>query len=83
MAEDRPPHLEKLFRDDGYLRTHEEDILMRWRKYQASKSALQEHEGGLDAFSRGYESHGIVQQPNGDVLVRERERERERVDRVQ
>ncbi len=68
-AESRPPQLEKLFEGDGYLRTHESDILFRWRKFHGMEQQLIEKEGGLNKFAEGYKDYGIVQKENGDVQV--------------
>ena len=35
------------------------------------KTHLEEHEGGLDAFSRGYEKFGLKRTEDGGVIYRE------------
>ena len=65
----RPPELEKLFEDDPYLKYHESDLLLRWRRFRAIESKLIAHEGGLAKFAEGYKEYGIVQRENGDIQV--------------
>ena len=63
---EKPPQLQKLFENDGYLRTFEEDILMRYGKFRDWERTLQ-NEGGLAAFAEGYKYHGLMQRDNGDI----------------
>ena len=70
-VESRPPELDKLFEGDGYLRTHESDLLLRWNRFAHLESSLETNEGGLAQFAYSYKHYGIVQRENGDVEVSE------------
>ena len=39
--------------------------------YQRWKEAINQHEGGYDKFSKGYDKFGLLVQPNNDILYRE------------
>lgn len=69
--ENRPPELDKLFEGDGYLRTHESDLLLRWNRFAQLERSLETSEGGLTQFAFSYKQYGIVQRENGDVEVSE------------
>lgn len=43
----------------------------RTAKFNSWVQTLNAHEGGLERFSKGYESYGLHAQPNGDVKYRE------------
>ena len=68
---DRPPELETLFQGDELLRSYEGDVLQRWRRYSEWEARIRESEGGLAEFALSYRRWGIVQQPSGEVTVRE------------
>ena len=70
-VESRPPEFDKLLEDDGYLRTHESDLLLRWNRFSQLESSLVANEGGLAQFAFNYKQYGIVQRDNGDVEVSE------------
>ena len=65
----QPPEFDKLLSDDPYLKTHQDDLLFRWQKYQRMLQVLEDNEGGLEQFSLSYRHYGIVQRENGDVEV--------------
>ena len=65
----KPPKLDKLFEDDGYLKPFESDILLRWRRFEKLEGKLREHEGGLESFAEGYKRHGLLQRENGDIEI--------------
>ena len=67
--ESRPPELDKLFEGDGYLRTHESDLLLRWNKFTQLERSIEANEGGLAQVAFSYKQYGIVQRENGDVEV--------------
>ena len=71
-AESRPPELDKLFEGDGYLRTHESDLLLRWNRFSQLERSLEASEGGLAQVAFSYKQYGIVQRENGDVEVSDR-----------
>jgi 1,4-alpha-glucan branching enzyme len=45
--------------------------LRRIRKFKEWQSKIDETEGGLDPFSKGYEKFGLIAQPDGSILYRE------------
>lgn len=61
----------KLVAEDSYLEPfqgaikHRYDLVQNWIKH------IDETEGGLEKFSRGYEIMGFNVQPNGDIIYRE------------
>ena len=65
----KPPEIEKLFRDDPYLRQYESDILIRWKRMEKLRVRLEKHEGGLAKFAEGFKEYGVLQKENGDVVV--------------
>ncbi|KAH7411629.1 glycoside hydrolase superfamily [Phaeosphaeria sp. MPI-PUGE-AT-0046c] len=56
---------------DGYLEPFTGALKSRFAKAQQWIKTIDETEGGLEKFSRGYEKYGFIVQPNGDVLYRE------------
>ena len=67
MSDSRPPEIDVLFEGDGYLRDFENDIILRWRKYEDVRRVIDEKEGGLATFSESYKRFGLNQRPNGDI----------------
>jgi len=65
----KPPEIEKLLRDDPYLRQYESDILIRWKKMEKLRTDLEKCEGGLVKFAEGFKDFGVLQKENGDVDV--------------
>eukprot|EP00127_Corallochytrium_limacisporum_P006304 Clim_evm15s225 gene=Clim_evmTU15s225 len=65
-----PPEIETLYKMDGYLKPFDGYIRYRYDHYIRFKRRIQESEGGLDAYTRGYENHGICTRPDG-VYYRE------------
>lgn len=57
-------------RDDRYLEPFADALRYRYAKYQELLSAIQASEGGLDKFSKGYETMGLVR-VEGGVRYRE------------
>ncbi|KAF8529085.1 glycoside hydrolase family 13 protein [Hysterangium stoloniferum] len=56
---------------DGYLKPFVPAIVHRYEKFLHWKASIFEHEGGYDAFSKGYLSFGLNAKPNGDIVYRE------------
>ncbi|KAH7073558.1 alpha-glucan branching enzyme [Paraphoma chrysanthemicola] len=56
---------------DGYLEPFKGALQSRFAKAQKWIKTIDETEGGLDKFSRGYEKYGFTVQSNGDVVYRE------------
>jgi hypothetical protein len=64
--------LEPIFVLDGYLRDHEPHLTARYRNFQGWIKKIDETEGGLEKFSRGYEKMGFnVDEKTGDLVYRE------------
>ena len=66
---EKPPQIDKLIQDDPYLKQHETDIVMRWKRMKDLESGFDSHEGGIAKFTEGFKEYGIVQKQNGDVVV--------------
>ncbi|BGP28389.1 alpha-1,4-glucan branching enzyme [Rhodotorula toruloides] len=60
-----------VIREDEYLEPFEPAIKARTAKFNSWVETLNAHEGGLERFSKGYESYGLHALPNGDVKYRE------------
>ncbi|KEI36787.1 glycoside hydrolase family 13 protein [Mixia osmundae IAM 14324] len=56
---------------DPWLEPFKGDLKARYALYQKWKSDIKSSERGLDAFSLGYQSFGLIVQPNNDILYRE------------
>ena len=50
---------------DKYLEAHKGHLGYRWDKYKSLRSAIDQHEGGLEVFSRGYEKMGFTRTAEG------------------
>ncbi|PLW58528.1 hypothetical protein PCANC_00025 [Puccinia coronata f. sp. avenae] len=57
--------------DDPWLEPFTGTIENRIRKFKEWQSKIDETEGGLDPFSKGYEKFGLIAQPDGSILYRE------------
>jgi len=56
---------------DGYLEPFKDALKSRFSKAQKWIKTIEETEGGMEKFSRGYEKFGFNVQSNGDVIYRE------------
>ncbi|KAG9878187.1 putative 1,4-glycogen branching enzyme, partial [Aureobasidium melanogenum] len=56
---------------DPYLDPFKDSLRSRYSKAQKWIKTIDETEGGLDKFSRGYEILGFNVKPNGDIVYRE------------
>ncbi|EKM79850.1 hypothetical protein AGABI1DRAFT_72509 [Agaricus bisporus var. burnettii JB137-S8] len=56
---------------DGYLRPHIPSIIQRYNRFRQWKNTIEQHEGGYDSFTRGYEKFGFHVGPNNEVVYRE------------
>lgn len=56
---------------DPWLEPFKDNLRSRYSKAQEWIQTLEKHEGGLEKFSRGYETYGINVLPNGDTTYRE------------
>lgn len=56
---------------DGYLKPEIPAIATRFNAYNDWKRRIQNHEGGYDAFSKGYEKYGFNVADDGTITYRE------------
>lgn len=49
----------QMIKDDPYLEPFEESIVKRYQQAQTWIKNIEEAEGSLDAFSKGYEKYGF------------------------
>ncbi|KAK7481499.1 hypothetical protein BaRGS_00027261 [Batillaria attramentaria] len=63
------PNVDKLFSLDGYLRDHEHEIRRRYGCFLGLLRHINEHEGGLEKFSRGYEWYGLHRNPDNSFTM--------------
>lgn len=61
----------KVLEIDGYLRPHIPSIIQRYNRFRQWKNTIEQHEGGYDSFTRGYEKFGFHVGPNNEVVYRE------------
>eukprot|EP00771_Trimastix_marina_P004125 gnl/Trimastix_PCT/862.p1 GENE.gnl/Trimastix_PCT/862~~gnl/Trimastix_PCT/862.p1 ORF type:complete len:689 (-),score=167.60 gnl/Trimastix_PCT/862:67-2133(-) len=55
----------RLLADDPFLVQYAGDYRRRYQKFQGLKQAIEEKEGGLECFSRGYERFGLHERDDG------------------
>eukprot|EP00124_Ichthyophonus_hoferi_P003820 Ihof_evm2s359 gene=Ihof_evmTU2s359 len=56
---DRPPKIDDLFQVDSYLRNYEYPLTERYKRYMNYRHRINEVEGSLENFSKGYETMGL------------------------
>jgi hypothetical protein len=56
---------------DPWLEPYSASLAHRYKGYQKWVNTLNQHEGGLENFSKGYEKMGFNVSPNGDITYRE------------
>lgn len=56
---------------DPYLEPYIPSLEQRFRTFKGWKDTIQEHEGGYDAFTKGYEKYGFNVAKDGTVTYRE------------
>ncbi|XP_019639572.1 PREDICTED: 1,4-alpha-glucan-branching enzyme-like [Branchiostoma belcheri] len=66
-----PPDLERLYDLDSYLKPFDKEIKRRYRCFLDVLDHINQHEGGLEKFSRGYQYFGIHVTEDGGVVMRE------------
>lgn len=62
---------EELIKTDPYLEPFKDTIKSRYSKAQQWMKNIQDNEGGLDKFSRGYEKFGFTVASDGTITYRE------------
>ncbi|OWF54507.1 1,4-alpha-glucan-branching enzyme [Mizuhopecten yessoensis] len=65
------PEIENLFDIDPYLRNVEKEIRRRYGCFQKVVNDISQSEGGLEKFSKGYESFGIHRTPDNGICMME------------
>nr|XP_003469368.1 1,4-alpha-glucan-branching enzyme [Cavia porcellus] len=65
------PELCHLLQNDPYLKPYATDFQRRYKKFSHILSDIGENEGGIDKFSRGYESFGIHRCADGGIYCKE------------
>ncbi|XP_048581056.1 1,4-alpha-glucan-branching enzyme isoform X3 [Nematostella vectensis] len=65
------PELSKFLHDDPYIQPYVQEIERRYKCFKSIKTDIQNHEGGLEPFSRGYEKFGINRTASGGQVYRE------------
>ncbi|EGG04427.1 family 13 glycoside hydrolase [Melampsora larici-populina 98AG31] len=61
----------KLVRDDPWLEPFAPAIQARMQKFSSWVKQIDETEGGLDNFSKGFERFGLIPQSDGSIIYRE------------
>lgn len=56
---------------DSWLEPYSHALRSRYRAFQKWVDTLNQNEGGLANFSRGYEKMGFIVSSNGDITYRE------------
>ncbi|XP_056141203.1 1,4-alpha-glucan-branching enzyme [Lampris incognitus] len=65
------PDLSELLRLDPYLSPHAQDLRRRYKLFEQRLAQIEEAEGSMDDFTRGYQHYGVQTQPNNGLLFRE------------
>ncbi|KAK2722654.1 1,4-alpha-glucan-branching enzyme-like [Artemia franciscana] len=65
------PEMQKLFNRDPYLRPFEKDLQRRYECFHSFLERINSCEGGLENFSKGYETFGIHVLPDNTVYCKE------------
>ncbi|GFS24264.1 1,4-alpha-glucan-branching enzyme [Elysia marginata] len=65
------PDLTTTFCIDGYLKPYEQEIRRRYTCLKELINKIDNDEGGLDQFTRGYEKFGVHRQPDNSIEVTE------------
>lgn len=65
------PSLENLFKSDGYLRTHENEIRRRFNEFNSKLTEIQNNHGGLEKFTRSYNEYGFHVLSDNSVRILE------------
>lgn len=65
------PAIQNLFDIDPYLKIHETEIRRRYGCFQDVVRSIDNTEGGLEKFSRGYESFGLHRTPENGIYMKE------------
>ncbi|ESO85219.1 hypothetical protein LOTGIDRAFT_195979 [Lottia gigantea] len=61
------PEIDNLFKIDGYLKTHEQEIRRRYGCFQTLVGKIEKSEGSLAQFAEGYKTYGIHRQNDNSI----------------
>ncbi|MXQ82054.1 hypothetical protein E5288_WYG012488 [Bos mutus] len=65
------PELARLLETDPYLKPYAPDFQRRYKRFNQTLTDIGENEGGIDRFSRGYESFGVHRCADGGLYCKE------------
>uniref|UniRef100_A0A7N5JDZ9 1,4-alpha-glucan-branching enzyme n=1 Tax=Ailuropoda melanoleuca TaxID=9646 RepID=A0A7N5JDZ9_AILME len=65
------PELARLLEIDPYLKPFAQDFQRRYKRFNETLNNIGENEGGIDKFSRGYESFGVHRCADGGLYCKE------------
>ncbi|XP_040194692.1 1,4-alpha-glucan-branching enzyme isoform X2 [Rana temporaria] len=65
------PELHKLLEQDSYLVPYKKDFKRRYALFEERLKNIEGFEGGLEKFSRSYQSFGIHNKPDGVIYCKE------------
>nr|XP_021522940.1 1,4-alpha-glucan-branching enzyme [Aotus nancymaae] len=65
------PELARLLEIDPYLKPYAVDFQRRYKQFSQILNSIGENEGGIDKFSRGYESFGVHRCADGGLYCKE------------
>ncbi|NP_001088368.1 glucan (1,4-alpha-), branching enzyme 1 S homeolog [Xenopus laevis] len=65
------PELDVLLGQDPYLKPYEKDFHRRYRLFDRLLKSIEGNEGGLEKFSRSYQSFGVHVLENGGICCKE------------
>ncbi|XP_029795004.1 1,4-alpha-glucan-branching enzyme isoform X2 [Suricata suricatta] len=65
------PELARLLELDPYLKPFAPDFQRRYKRFNETLNNIGENEGGIDKFSRGYESFGVHRCADGGLYCKE------------
>ena len=53
------PHIDNLFKVDGYLKSYEKEIRRRYGVFDKWRETMESWDGGLDGFTQSYKRYGV------------------------
>lgn len=71
MASVDVPDIDRLLKLDPYLETFQGEIRRRYGCFQKYLDGINENEGGIDKFTKGYQHFGIHVTPDNGIYCKE------------
>ncbi|XP_071508280.1 1,4-alpha-glucan-branching enzyme-like [Diadema antillarum] len=65
------PRLDRLLELDPYLSGHQRELKRRYGCFEQILKSIETNEGGLDAFTKAYQTYGIHRTADGGVVCKE------------